>query len=217
MGKSNKSSLKFASSDKILEMLSRFIEEKVNEKFLLIGESYGGYLALGLVLKYKQNIKGLMLLCPMIIPENEKRILPMTDLKFYDEKFLKNLNYKERELFYEYMIIANEESYQRYSREVIPGIREANDNFIKKLKGNYSFPLDIDDEIRKEKFLKPCLFIVGRQDKSVGYQDLWNLIENYPRATFTVLDVAGHNLQIEQEEVFDILVKNWIERVERYQ
>lgn len=65
-----------------------------------------------------------------------------------------------------------------------------------------------------QKYDKPALFITGRQDNSVGYQDLWNLIEDYPRATFAVLDLAGHNLQIEQPELFHCLVREWIARTE---
>jgi len=56
--------------------------------------------------------------------------------------------------------------------------------------------------------------LMGRQDCSVGYRDQWRLLENYPRASFAVLDKAGHNLQIEQDVLFAALVKEWLERVE---
>lgn len=65
-------------------------------------------------------------------------------------------------------------------------------------------------------FSKPTLFIAGRQDNIVGYHDLYNLLEDYPRATFVILDIAGHNLQIEQEELFNSLFLNWLERIEKY-
>ena len=68
MGKSNNCSLEYASSDKILDMLLSFIKEKIDKEFLLIGESYGGYLSRGIVSKCYKNVKGLMLLCSMIIP-----------------------------------------------------------------------------------------------------------------------------------------------------
>jgi hypothetical protein len=48
----------------------------------------------------------------------------------------------------------------------------------------------------------------------VGYRDAWNLIENYPRATFAVLDRAGHHLQIEQNMLFYALMEEWLKRVE---
>lgn len=39
------------------------------------------------------------------------------------------------------------------------------------------------------------------------------LLPHYPRATFVVLDVAGHNLQIEQPTLFDALIMEWLDRV----
>ena len=41
-------------------------------------------------------------------------------------------------------------------------------------------------------------------------------MEKYPRATFAVLDLAGHILQIEQESLFNALVNEWLDRVEYY-
>ena len=216
MGKSNNCSLEYASSDKILEMLLSFIKEKMDKEFLLIGESYGGYLSRGIVSKCYKNIDGLMLLCPMIIPDDSKRTLPKRNLKFYDKKFLESLDKNKRELFSEYMIITNEKLYKRFEKEVISGIEQANNNFIEKLRENYSFTFNVDEEIKKINFSKPSLFIDFRQDNAVVYHDLYNLLEDYPRASFIILDTAGHNLQIEQEEVFNSLFLNWLERIEKY-
>ena len=76
----------------------------------------------------------------------------------------------------------------------------------------YAFSFDVDTSISQ--FLKPTLIVVGRQDCIVGYWDAWKLIEQYPRATYAVLDRAGHNLPIEQEELFNLLVGEWLARVE---
>jgi len=43
-------------------------------------------------------------------------------------------------------------------------------------------------------FESPTLIITGRQDRVIGYQAAWDLIENNPRATFAVLDRASHFL-----------------------
>lgn len=56
----------------------------------------------------------------------------------------------------------------------------------------------------------------GKQDDCVGYEDIWALLKSYNRATFAVLDVAGHNLQIEQVSVFNELVSNWLMRTEKF-
>lgn len=54
--------------------------------------------------------------------------------------------------------------------------------------------------------------LLGRQDSVVGYKDAWDILDNYPRVTFAVMDRAGHNLQLEQEELFFSLVKEWLIR-----
>ena len=56
--------------------------------------------------------------------------------------------------------------------------------------------------------------VCGRQDAVTGYADQWGLLPHYPRATYAVLDVAGHNLQIEQPALFGALVTEWLQRIQ---
>ncbi len=63
-------------------------------------------------------------------------------------------------------------------------------------------------------FEKPTLILMGRQDAHVGYRDGWDILEFYPRATFVVLDRAGHALGVEQEGLFQAIVNEWLDRVE---
>jgi pimeloyl-ACP methyl ester carboxylesterase len=62
----------------------------------------------------------------------------------------------------------------------------------------------------------PALILCGRQDSLCGYRDAWQLLEKYPRATFAVLDRAGHALGDEQPRVTSMLIEEWIDRVEEY-
>ncbi len=55
--------------------------------------------------------------------------------------------------------------------------------------------------------------MTGRQDSTVGYSRAWELLEQYPRATFAVLDRAGHALPHEQPELLRALVTEWLDRV----
>lgn len=80
--------------------------------------------------------------------------------------------------------------------------------------GNASKKLYVIIQYKWTKIRKPVLLLAGRQDIVVGYQDLLETIEEYPRATFAVLDMAGHNLQIEQPELFQSLVEEWMIRTE---
>jgi pimeloyl-ACP methyl ester carboxylesterase len=79
-----------------------------------------------------------------------------------------------------------------------------------RVEGSYggSFPVEAAS------FGKPTLILVGRQDSVTGYRDAWDLVEHYPRATFAVLDRAGHGLDLEQRGLFEALVGEWLDRVE---
>ncbi len=137
-----------------------------------------------------------------------KRILPDKQVILQDEELLNKLTSTEREAFCELAVIANEYTYKRFQEEIKPGLDIANYEFIERLQKNYSLTMDF----HRKKYEKPVLLLAGRQDISVGYQDIIEIIDDYPRATLAVLDMAGHNLQIEQPELFESLVGEWIRR-----
>lgn len=195
MGKST-CDIELASSDYILDILNQFVKEIVQGDFLLVGESYGGYLARGILFDNIETVEGLMLLCPVIVPKRTQRDLPVKNVYIKDETFIETLSEKEQNEFCEFAVVATEFSYNRYKAEVLDGMKDVEERFIFNLKNKYEFSSDIDAKIRSKLFAKPSLFIAGRQDICVGYKDLLKLIEDYPKATVTVLDMAGHNLQL---------------------
>jgi pimeloyl-ACP methyl ester carboxylesterase len=60
----------------------------------------------------------------------------------------------------------------------------------------------------------PTLVVAGRQDATVGYAGSWRLVDHDPRATFAVLDRAGHALPIEQVGLLTALPAGWLDRVD---
>jgi pimeloyl-ACP methyl ester carboxylesterase len=84
--------------------------------------------------------------------------------------------------------------------------------FFARLLEHSAFSFDVD--ALSEPFVKPTLILAGKQDHVSGYREQRSILENYPRATFVVLDRAGHRLQIEQEALFNALVDEWLDRVE---
>lgn len=204
--------LEWASADGILELLVELLDRVVDGKFLLAGESYGGYLARGVLAKLHHRIGGMALLCPVVIPEPANRCLPAKDAVRYDEEFLSTLSPEARESFCAYIAVANAYTYRRYKEEVAVGHAAADQAFVARLKEHYRFGFDVDGVIRDAKITAPVLFLAGRQDNCAGYQDLWRLVEDYPRATFSVADLSGHNVQVEREALFTALMDDWLER-----
>lgn len=211
MGKST-GSIAHASSDSILDILLHLIESIVQENYLLVGESYGGYLARGILSQDAGRVDGLMLLCPVVEPDRKKRTLPQHKLQFKDTAFLERLEVADRNNFCAQAVIANEYTFGRYKKEIVSANEIYDREFINQLEKSYGFSFAVDQTIRGLDFDKPALFLCGRQDACVGYEDLWRLLKDYKRATFSVLDAAGHNLQMEQVVLFQELVENWLLR-----
>jgi pimeloyl-ACP methyl ester carboxylesterase len=86
--------------------------------------------------------------------------------------------------------------------------------FLSQIRGQpdrYAFSFDVDDV--PEPFPGPALIVTGRQDAVVGYRDAWNILEKYPRATYAVLDRAGHMLE-DKQGLVKVLIHDWLDRVE---
>ncbi|PRX17825.1 pimeloyl-ACP methyl ester carboxylesterase [Orenia metallireducens] len=212
MGKSDSAEW-ITNSDIMLDVVIEFIEKIIpNENFLLVGESYGGYLSRGVIYKMGDRVDGVLLICPVIIADHKKRKVPEHVVLLKDNKVLDKLTPENAKGFNSMSVVQSEEIYDRYKNEIIPGVKMADNKFLNKIQENsYEFSFDVD-KVNKT-FDKPALIILGKQDSCVGYKDAWGILENYPRGTFAVLDRAGHNLQIEQEKVFNSLTNEWLKRV----
>lgn len=201
-------------SDKVLEVILAFIERILpNQSFLVVGESYGGYLARALVLKKREVVDGLMLICPVIVPNQERRNLPARRIIVEDRSLLSEIDDSDADEFAS-MTIQTRRNWERFRDEILVGLKVADMAYLGRLGGKgYQFSFDVDS--LREPYDKPVLIFAGRQDTSVGYRDTWSIMENYPRATLVILDSAGHNLQIEQAQVFNTLALEWLDRMQR--
>lgn len=199
------------SSDEMLNAVLEFIEAVLqNQKFLIAGESYGGYIARGIIEKRKEQILGAAFICPVIIPNKEERTVDEHKIMSSDEQFIASLTNDELEDFKANQVILDEYNWVRYNEEVLNGCKIADENLLIKVMAKYEFSFKVD----QVEFEKPSVFLLGRQDSVVGFKDALVIIDKYPRGTFTVLDTAGHNLQIEQPEIFNSLLHEWLDRIE---
>lgn len=99
-------------------------------------------------------------------------------------------------------------------REVQAEVQLADHSFLNRLEEADSFSFDADR--LPALFGGPTLILTARQDSVCGYRDAWDLLDNYPRATFAVLDRAGHLVYIEQDMLCQALMSEWLDRVEEY-
>jgi pimeloyl-ACP methyl ester carboxylesterase len=65
-------------------------------------------------------------------------------------------------------------------------------------------------------FRAPALLLFGRQDAPFRYRTYWKLLADFPRATYAILDGAGHTLWTDRNGLACALVRDWLDRVEAY-
>lgn len=203
--------LTIENSDEMLDAVIEFIDEIIpNGPYLLVGESYGGYLARGIMRNSMEQLLGAAFICPLIIPEKQHRTVPEHLVMREDPIFLSTLSQQEKDDFKAHQVVLDAYNWQRYTTEVLAGCNRADQDFLEKIQQSYHFSFAVD----QQSFGMPSLFLLGKQDSVVGYKDAFSILEMYPRATFAILDIAGHNLQIEQADLFKNLMSEWLDRVE---
>ena len=205
-----------ASEDQMLQVVLDFIDRVIpGQSFTLVGHSYAGYLARGIIYHKRQAVNGLFLLVPWIRYDWKHRSVPEKVTLVPDPALLAQLDPDEAEGFAFGAVVHNQRHWERFRSEWQPGLDARDHQFITRLFTHPAFSFDVDAPT--EPFVEPTLILAGRQDHISGYRDQWDILEHYPRATFVVLDRAGHRVQMEQEELFDALVDEWLDRVEERQ
>lgn len=196
-------------ADDILAIILTFIDRLCpSERILVMGESYGGYFSLGVLTKLASRIDGLFLICPSLVPNKSERILPPKKIVWQSNQLVSQ-NERELDEFLEMAVIATPEIYQTYQTTIASGLKLADHDFFT----NYTFHFQDESEIHQLMFDKPTTILTGRQDHVVGYVSTLAIIEQFPRASFAIMDGAGHNLQIENPELFNAYLTDWLWRL----
>jgi pimeloyl-ACP methyl ester carboxylesterase len=201
--------------DKMLDVVLEFIDNLIpRQRFVVAGTSAGAYLARGVVHHRSASIDGLLLTVPLIVADDAKRHVPSHVTLVANPALVSELEPEEAEMLQ--LAVIQSRKVVDYMQANFPSTAETGTDFQSKLREpeNYAFSFDVDA------LPKPCpaptLIITGRQDSAVGYRDAWEILDNFPRGTFAVLDRSGHFLPFEQEDLFHALVDEWLDRVEEY-
>jgi pimeloyl-ACP methyl ester carboxylesterase len=200
--------------DHMLEIVLGFMDAIApGENFTIAGGSYGGYMARGIVHHRGSLLNGMMISVPVVEFDPEKRHLPEHQVIHEDGTFLASVTPEEQAVS-EVLVVQSKEALQIYREYLFPASVNADREFLKRLVKNYAFSFNVDS--LTQPFPAPTLILTGRFDHWCGYREAYKLLDNYPRATFAVLDRAGHALATEQKSLFQALTSEWLDRVEEY-
>lgn len=198
---------RLATHDAMLEAVLAFIDKVIpGQRFVLAGLSYGGYLARGVVYHRAASIDGLMLCVPQVKADPAEAQLPPRTAIVEDPAIATELRPISN------LMVVQSPRVAEAVRELLAEVRIADHSFNDRLEEAGPFSFDADR--LPTPFGAPTLIMTARQDNLCGYRDAWDLLDNYPRATFAVLDRAGHFVNIEQDALCQALMREWLDRVE---
>jgi pimeloyl-ACP methyl ester carboxylesterase len=182
-------------------------------QFAVAGNSYGGFLALALVRTIPERLDGAALLVPDLPDADGERDLPEPVKIYADPAVFADL--ADDEAWIPAALPVHE---RRMLEEIrahdMPAYRAADWSFLARLEANYL----LTGEAGRPgiPFERPSLILAGRQDARVGYRRASTLVDELPRATLAVIDLAGHHLgRIERPELFQALLRDWLVRLEQ--
>lgn len=207
IGKSGSESW-ITSGDLCVDILSETITELIDsQNFFMCGFSYFGYQAQGVLSKFKNQVYGVVMICPVVIPDWNERNLEIDNSIFTDSEFFNNLADDDKVLLAN-LKVQNEESYNNIKKYRMNNVK-MNSGFWEIIKNNnysHSFSPLKTEEI----FHTPVLLFAGLQDNIVGYKDAFKLAEYYKRMSVVLLDLASHELPFEQYEIFSRILMQWL-------
>lgn len=191
-------------ADDVLEVLLGFIDGVIGDHPLVVaGHSAGAYYAHAIAGRRPGQVAGLALLCPLVpgshdVPEHQ--VLVGSD----------SIGTAD---FRDYFTVQTAETLDRYERYVEPAVRLADQTALARIGERWELTTSPGD---KDPYLCPTLLVTGRQDSTVGYARAWEMLDHLPRATFAVLDRAGHALPHEQPGLLRAMVAEWLDRVREH-
>jgi pimeloyl-ACP methyl ester carboxylesterase len=203
---------RLAIHDQMLDTVLAFIDAIIpGQRFVLAGLSYGGYLARGVLYHRAALIDGLLLCVPQMKAEPSQAHLPPQTTLVENPLLMAQLEPDEAQIIADLVVVQSNPVVDAV-RNVLTEVEIADHTFLAQLEAAGPFSFDVD--ILPTPFTGPTLILTARQDAICGYRDAWDLLNNYPRASFAVLDRAGHFVDIEQNVLCHALMHEWLNRVE---
>jgi pimeloyl-ACP methyl ester carboxylesterase len=204
------------SSEDLVAAVEAAIDAEVGgEPFAVLGASYGAMVARRVA--HDRPVLGLASIAGVSGPAGGTRDLPPRTVlparTAQDAAWWASLGDDDPALadYREMVVVPSRAGLEEHRRWVQPGVEAADTRALARLRARYS--LDAEPEATDVLFERPTLFLTGRQDQAVGWRDAGRLLPHYPRATYLVLDAAGHNVHLDQPVQTATAITAWLDRV----
>ena len=182
-----------------------------DQSFALIGESRGSLIAQGFAYLRPDLVDGLLLITPGGSPTADASRLPVHQTLVADPALRSELHEDELDSYDTFLVVQNRDIVEKRRRVIQPPQALHDPDQAARVWQAFDYPFDFQSP--EAVFAKPTLIVSGRQDSWSGYADAIDWLPTYPRATFAVLDTAGHALVLERPQLFAALAQDWLIRL----
>lgn len=182
-----------------------------DEPFALLGNSFGGMVARQVAHDLRPRVLGLATLAGVFVAEHQRRDVPPRTVLREDPDAVRAAG-DAADDYVEMAVEQHPDGVRAFLGHVLPGLRSVDQDALERIGQRYALAVEPEDA-SPQPFTAPALFVTGRQDQVVGWADAAARLAHYPRATFTVLDAAGHNAHLDRPSPVVALVVDWLQRV----
>jgi 3-oxoadipate enol-lactonase len=167
------------------------------QKAALVGQSMGGWTALGFASSFPERVTALVM-CDSPGGYTNSEVDRLMAARFEDrEAFAKSFSEQEPELAFLY------EGIRRST------VDRTSDDWSNLRRGLFSAPVDASRVIENE---IPTLFVVGEEDSIFPPELIEAVHRDIPGSELAIIPDAGHSVYFERPKVFNRLVKEFLKR-----
>lgn len=201
-----------SSTDDMVDVVLDLIDERLGgEPFAVLGNSFGGMLARCVAHRRREVVLGLATIAGVFVATHDERTLPDPVVLHADPDVLASLG-EDLADYAELAVMQTPENAARWQASVLPGLRAADPATLTRIAAAYE-PSAVPEDAYPAPFEAPSLILTARQDAGVGFADAAERLDHYPRATFVVIDGAGHNVIADRPALVGAHVTDWLARV----
>jgi pimeloyl-ACP methyl ester carboxylesterase len=194
----------------LIELVQRLAD---SEPIALVGSSYGGYLSLAAIRSVPHLLTGAALIVPDLPAPDGSRDTARREVVVTDPDAMADLA-PEEVWIANTLVEQSAEAVELIRRYDMPAINVADQRLLASLNEHYLLPPAL--QWPGSAFAKPSLVVTARQDSTTGFRAAaaLGLSDEFPRATFATLDLAGHWLgRVERPAAFRALITDWLDRL----
>lgn len=203
MGESIRSTA--TTSGAVLDALDALIAAEIGDRrFLVIGHSFGAYLARGVAARHPEQVAGLALVSPFVrdLEGAPHRVVE-------DDGAADDVDDDVRGDYVGYFQVRTAETRERFERIVRPVLGRYDGETVESIMSNDRLDPDPD----AAPFGGPAAILAGRDDALVGWRAQRALVDLHPRGTFVIAADAGHALLHERPDLVRAVIDDWLDRV----